>query len=241
MEGFKLLNKTVIRFSQAREFFQAVTANTLDKNKNAFVDRFGKIVVVFDQIAQGDDVYVVFVSKYEHILMKHLEAYLRLSKVEYHQLPLQVAHIISEKKAGDLRIPQNIGYLSLLNDLSLLSSLDELSDEEYEQLRIENNLPLQGKDFEHEMLLEVSEDAVSFTKGCFLGQEILARVHNLGKPARKLVRILYSAVPKSVTIHGKEVGKITSSCFSEKYGKWIVFALVSNFSLEIDNGHLLTD
>lgn len=236
MEGFKLLNKTVFKFSHAQDFFHAVSSNTLDKSRNAFVDRFGKLVVVFDQLVQGDMVYVVFESKYEEKLLKHLEMYLKLSKVKVEKLPLKVAHVISNKSFGNLVIPQNVGYLSLLEDLSLLSSLKEFTDDNYERLRIENNIPLQGKDFEHEMLLEISDEAVSFTKGCFLGQEILARVHNLSRPVRKLVRILYDRIPERVTINGKDVGEITSSCYSDKYQKHIVFAIISNYDLEVDQG-----
>jgi len=135
--------------------------------------------------------------------------------------------------------PQNIGYLAILEDTKELT-VQEISDEIYNTIRLENNIPLQGTDFENQMFLDIGlEDSVSFTKGCYLGQEVMARVHNLAKPQRKLVRILYDKLPEKVTIQGKEVGKITSSCFSPKYKKHLVFALIKNYEERVDDGQIL--
>lgn len=58
-------------------------------------------------------------------------------------------------------------------------------------LRIERGIPRFGLDFDETTRpLEVGmHDAIDFDKGCFPGQEVLARTHNLGHPARVLVRI----------------------------------------------------
>lgn len=62
------------------------------------------------------------------------------------------------------------------------------TEEAFRRFRLENRLPVQGIDYGDEMVLNVfGDDAVSFTKGCYLGQEVLARVHYRAKPPKKLV------------------------------------------------------
>jgi folate-binding protein YgfZ len=60
----------------------------------------------------------------------------------------------------------------------------------YEALRIAAGLPRLGLDTDHRTIPhEVGwiETAVNLTKGCYRGQETVARVHNLGRPPRRLV------------------------------------------------------
>lgn len=94
-----------------------------------------------------------------------------------------------------------------------------------ETLRIEAGIPRCGADFGAEnLLLEVNLDhAVSFRKGCYLGQEIVERVRSRGHVNRKLVclRVEGADVPSPGTplrAAEKEVGRITSSCFSPLLG-----------------------
>ena len=63
--------------------------------------------------------------------------------------------------------------------------------EAFEAARIESGFPLFGLDFdERNFPQEVGRDrqAISFTKGCYAGQEIVARTENLGKSRRRLMR-----------------------------------------------------
>ena len=85
--------------------------------------------------------------------------------------------------AGTLVIPQKKGRLLISETLMPA----QVSDEEFTLFRLQNNIPLQGVDYRDEFLLNVSdEEFVSYTKGCFLGQEPIAKVHNRSKPTWKL-------------------------------------------------------
>jgi folate-binding protein YgfZ len=67
--------------------------------------------------------------------------------------------------------------------------LPEATEEAAECLRIENGRPRFGRDFDGETLPEeagLNERAVSFSKGCYVGQETVARLHYKGKPNRHL-------------------------------------------------------
>ena len=60
----------------------------------------------------------------------------------------------------------------------------------YEALRIEALRPRLGKETDHRTIpheLDLLRTAVHLHKGCYRGQETVARVHNLGRPPRRLV------------------------------------------------------
>lgn len=93
----------------------------------------------------------------------------------------------------------------------------------YNAARIEAGRPLFGIDFDDTVLpaeTGLLDRAVSFTKGCYLGQEIVARMHARGALARKLVGLMIDqdTVPlagaKLQDADGNEVGGITSSTLS---------------------------
>ena len=88
-------------------------------------------------------------------------------------------------------------------------------------LRLEAGMPRYGVDFsEDNLLLEVAlDDAVSFTKGCYLGQEVVERIRSRGHVNKKLCGLLFDGdTPASpgdrISASGKEVGQITSSVTS---------------------------
>ena len=67
--------------------------------------------------------------------------------------------------------------------------INSVSQEEFVLFRLEHNIPLMGVDYQaDEFILNINEyDYVSYTKGCFLGQEPVAKVHNRAHPSRKLI------------------------------------------------------
>jgi len=90
-----------------------------------------------------------------------------------------------------------------------------------ETLRLEAGIPRYGLDFdENTIILEAGfKDAMSFTKGCYLGQEVVARATHIGRVNKQLVRIeLETKTPPSaqsrMTSSGVEAGFITSSSYS---------------------------
>ena len=94
---------------------------------------------------------------------------------------------------------------------------DEVSEEEYERWRIESGIPRWGRDIDDRVLpaeAGLTETHVSFTKGCYPGQEPIARQHYRGKVNRRL-RVLDvegEAVPgDELTLEGKTVGRVTSA------------------------------
>lgn len=91
-----------------------------------------------------------------------------------------------------------------------------------EILRIEAGIPRYGVDVdETKVVLETGlDDAVSFTKGCYIGQEIIARIHFRGHVAKRLAGLLLDTPgdvrrdDKIRTPDDKEIGWITSATHS---------------------------
>ena len=88
-------------------------------------------------------------------------------------------------------------------------------------LRIEAGIPWYGRDMDESMLIsEVGlEEAISFRKGCYLGQEVVERVAARGQVHRKLVGLTASAAafaPDGAKLYrdATEVGWVTSTAFS---------------------------
>jgi folate-binding protein YgfZ len=110
-----------------------------------------------------------------------------------------------------------------------------LDDESAETLRIEAGVPRFLVDMTEETIpLEANLDhAISHTKGCYVGQEIIVRVRDLakGRVARRLVGLLPDGdgVPPAgatVAADGKSVGRVTSATWSPALGRPIAMAMV---------------
>ena len=236
MEG-KTLDMVVLLFSgeQREQLLQGITSNTLDASQNAFLDRMGKIVAFFFQKRSPEGVYAAVARPVVQRLESHLAPYLRLSKAQMRNTGLKAIHVLEEPPG--LSIPLRVGWLALTAEMP---GLEELSDEVYDALRIEHGISLQGRDFDDEMLLETNwDDAVSYTKGCYLGQEIICRVHSLGAPAKKLVRAAFSTLPEGVTYQGRPAGELRSSAFSPRLNKYVAFIALQRGATGVDGGELL--
>jgi tRNA-modifying protein YgfZ len=96
------------------------------------------------------------------------------------------------------------------------------SSDAYEVLRIEVGVPRQGYDLDEKTIPQeafLERDAVSFTKGCFLGQELVCRIDTRGRVNRYLRRLTSIAdgrPPRGTEIVSgdKVVGTVTSSVAS---------------------------
>ena len=119
----------------------------------------------------------------------------------------------------------------------------EVEQEIVELARIEAGFPSYGRDITIDNLpQEVARDrqAISFTKGCYLGQETVARIDALGHVNRQLVRLKFSDndhVPPpgtELSYDEKVVGKVTSSCWSPASGVAIALAYVGRRAIQAD-------
>lgn len=111
---------------------------------------------------------------------------------------------------------------------------EPLDDAAFEERRVEAGTPRYGVDMGEDRLpIEAGvTDAVSFDKGCYLGQEVIARATNLGHINRKLVGLVVDG--EAPPAHGAklsaptrpEAGFVTSAVRSRRLGRTIALAYV---------------
>jgi folate-binding protein YgfZ len=106
-----------------------------------------------------------------------------------------------------------------------------VSPEAAECLRIESGRPRHGFEMDGDTIPEeagLNERAVSFDKGCYVGQETVARLHYKGKPNRHLRGLRLSAPASGgdeILLGEKRVGTVGSACVSPAHGP-IALAIV---------------
>ena len=94
---------------------------------------------------------------------------------------------------------------------------DEVGEEEYERWRIEAAVPRWGRELDDTVLpaeAGLDETHVSFTKGCYPGQEPIARQRHRGKVNRRLrvLDVQGAAEPGDELLYeSKKVGRVTSA------------------------------
>lgn len=107
--------------------------------------------------------------------------------------------------------------------------------EEYEALRIECGVPALGRELSERTIpaeAGVVDRSVSFTKGCYTGQELVARIDSRGGNVPRRLRglILDGAdlppVDAAVVIEGAEVGTVTSAARSSRLDAVVALAYV---------------
>jgi folate-binding protein YgfZ len=118
-----------------------------------------------------------------------------------------------------------------LAELLLVRGAARVREQAAECLRIERGRPRFGIDLDESTIPQeagLNERAVSFTKGCYVGQETVARLHYRGKPNRHLRGLRLSAPARTgetLMLGDREVGRLGSTSISPRLGP-IALALV---------------
>jgi tRNA-modifying protein YgfZ len=118
-----------------------------------------------------------------------------------------------------------------LRDQLLAAGAAQVTEEAAEIIRVESGRPRYGLDMGPESMpaeAGIVERAVDFEKGCYIGQEPVARLHYRGKPNRTLRGLRLSAPAAQgdpLFLEDREVGRIGTSCISPALGP-IALAIV---------------
>ena len=125
------------------------------------------------------------------------------------------------------------GLLAMLG----ASGVSPLSPDALEALRIESGVPRFGVDMDERALgPETGQQAraISYRKGCYIGQEIVARIHARGHTNRGLTGFLLDGeaeppapgTPVTAAQDGKETGRITSAAVSRALGRPVALGYI---------------
>ncbi|WP_297886925.1 folate-binding protein [Sulfurihydrogenibium sp.] len=183
-----------------------------DQNPNELIEKFNKLKLSLQ----------VF---FEILDYKHLYIFGDDSKKILSNLGLPTPEKFSFEKTDKFYIANNPLRLGV-SGFDLFGNIDEIvekldknlqiNENDFEDLRIKNCIPKIGKELKENILpLETNiwKYAISLNKGCYVGQEAIARVYYRGKPPRVMAKFSFSKNVKEgekITFDEKPVGTITS-------------------------------
>ncbi len=156
---------------------------------------------------------------------------------EHAHLELRVGEDAGAVRARAIRTDTGVDLLydsadtDALRAALLSAGAVQVSEQIAECLRIERGRPRYGIDLDDTVIPQeagLNERAVSFTKGCYVGQETVARLFYRGKPNRQLrgLRTLTPLAPGTqLSYEGRSVGRVTSAASSPRLGP-IALALI---------------
>jgi folate-binding protein YgfZ len=147
--------------------------------------------------------------------------------------PIIVLRIVDTGVAGfEVLIDGSFG--GVLRNALTIAGVPEAGSDVAETLRIEGGVPLFGRDMNEDTIpLEagLESTAISTTKGCYVGQEVIIRVlhRGHGRVVRHLAGLRFDgpAAPASgtaVTVQGRDVGVVTSATVSPVLNRPIALA-----------------
>ncbi|MBI1765546.1 MAG: aminomethyl transferase family protein [Acidobacteria bacterium] len=156
--------------------------------------------------------------------------------------PVQIAAHARTGQAGfDLFVPVNAA--AAIRQALLTNGARAAGQTALDIARLEAGLPTEPADINENYIINETglTEAVSYTKGCYLGQEVIARIHWRGQPAKQLrgLWIDATAPPAAGTElwatndkgESKQVGAITSSVRSLALDRVIAFGYVHRYYL----------
>jgi folate-binding protein YgfZ len=129
-------------------------------------------------------------------------------------LRVEVADVSADFKVvtgageGELELPDVAGSSFIVPRSATFEGVRPAGIWAYEALRIAAHRPRLGLDTDHRTIpheMGWIEQAVHLNKGCYRGQETVARVHNLGRPPRRLVFLHLDGSADRLPAHGSEI------------------------------------
>lgn len=209
-----------------------------------FLNAQGRILADAHIFNLGEELLLDTEGSAREKLYQHIDNYIIADDVTLEDVSDQYPVIAIEGTGVGARTPYAINdYVASLSRTGLpgerhyhgasTDGLTEASAEAVETARLENGVPIYGIDFTEANIAQETgiAHAMHFSKGCYLGQEIVERVRSQGRLNRSLqyLHIEGSTAPESGAslLYGeKEAGKITSAAYSPRLGKVVAFGFV---------------
>ncbi|GAA5624986.1 tRNA-modifying protein YgfZ [Brucella sp. NBRC 12953] len=231
-ETINLSNRALVHITgeDAEKFVQAVITTNLDKlgvddlKPGALLTPQGKIMFDFLVSRIEDGLRFDMPAGIAADFAKRMTLYRLRAKAEISQLPESLVSVCwqndsaaseSDSIKRDTRFPEE------LNVIRIYGQAGEISDESaWIALRAEYGIAEGEADFAYNDVFphDINFDqtgGVTFPKGCFIGQEVVSRMHHRGTPRRRVL-VAKSDAPlpamgTSVTVGGRDIGTLGSS------------------------------
>jgi len=193
----QLTNRTLLKITggEVQGFLQGQFSNDIDALEegviqlNAYCQHQGKIMALIWVMKRDDEYYLSFPKDLSAEIVKKLTMFKMMSDVTIKDITNELLQfgVIDEVVDGVFVLNTNQSIVLMDSDYGF-----ELSDiSVWEQSCIANEVPevelATVEKFVPQLLnLDINEVGVNFTKGCYPGQEVVARLHYLGKSKRRM-------------------------------------------------------
>ena len=196
---FHLNNRALLKISgnDAKSFLQSQLSNDINKidylniQLSAYCQHQGKILALFWVIRQEEDFYLSFPLDLLDSIKSRLKMFVIMADVTIEDVTPQLIQIgvLEEKYSPSFSINEKMSLIIIEN--TDLSNFDISTNDLWNQSCVDCHLPdvflTTTEKFVPQMLnLDINEKGVSFSKGCYPGQEVVARLHYLGSAKRRL-------------------------------------------------------
>jgi folate-binding protein YgfZ len=149
-----------------------------------------------------------------------------LAETEHAHVPVVIGTVAARAIRTDLGVDLlcEAANVQALRDAVHVAGAVPVTESAAEILRVERGRARYGVDLDDSVIPQeagLNERAVSFTKGCYVGQETVARLYYRGKPNRHLrgLRLSASAQPGDELVHGERLaGRVSTVAVSPRHG-----------------------
>ncbi len=236
-----LQNRALLRVtgSDAETFLQGQLSNDINKlnelsvQLNAYCQHQGKILALFWVIKNEDSFFLSFPSDLLEAIKPRLQMFVIMSDVIIEDITKEYIQVGSIGETHQKALAINDKLSLIIADKQDINKYDMQPIDHWDKACIDSSLPeifsVTSEKLVPQMLnLDINEFGVNFSKGCYPGQEVVARLHYLGSAKRRLFAFkldsdanigdaLYCASSKSAKARGARYKSSGMVVFKLKY------------------------
>ena len=238
---FHLKNRSLLRVSgsDAETFLQGQLSNDISKldalsvQLNAYCQHQGKILALFWVTKNEDSFFLSFPSDLLEVIKPRLQMFVIMSDVVIEDVTKEHIQIGSIDESNQEALVINDKLSLIITDKKDINQFNMEPIEHWNMACVDSSLPeifsITSEKLVPQMLnLDIDEFGVNFSKGCYPGQEVVARLHYLGSAKRRLFAFelgselnvgdsLYCASSKSAKARGARYKSSGIIIFRIKY------------------------
>jgi folate-binding protein YgfZ len=200
-----------------------------------------KLIAAFDKLLIMEDVQIADVSD-QYSVLGLLGRQAGPALTSWLGKPPEIQGLYSHRKFDDIRVTvSQFGYEVWIpraqtdTVLRVFAALGATAVDHgtWDVLRTEAGIPIYGVDIDETTTMpELGENGISYEKGCYIGQEVVAKVKYIGHVNRRFVGLLISGsdLPEmkcAIRKGGRDVGYITTALLSPRFNQPIALGFVS--------------
>ena len=236
-----LKNRALLKVSgsDAETFLQGQLSNDINKldafsvQLNAYCQHQGKILALFWVIRHEDSFFLSFPSDLLEVIKPRLQMFVIMSDVVIEDVTKEHIQIGSIDESNQEALVINDKLSLIITDKKDINQFNMEPTEHWDMACVDSSLPeifsITSEKLVPQMLnLDIDEFGVNFSKGCYPGQEVVARLHYLGSAKRRLFAFelgselnvgdsLYCASSKSAKARGARYKSSGIVIFRIKY------------------------